>query len=62
MGRQPPCAANELYATLAMAGINAEGAAGSMIENVTKFSCTLDPAEIKDNSGGGADCSLGTDQ
>ena len=54
--------ANELYATLATAGINAEGAAGSMIENVTKFSCTLDPAEIKDNSGGGADCSLGTDQ
>ena len=50
--------ANELYATLATAGINAEGAAGSMIENVTKFSCTLDPAEIKDNSGGGADCSL----
>ena len=50
--------ANELYATLASAGITAEGAAGSMIENVTKFSCTLDPAEIKDNSGGGADCSL----
>jgi hypothetical protein len=50
--------ANELYATLATAGINAEGAAGSMIENVTKFSCTLDPAVIKDNSGGGADCSL----
>jgi len=51
--------ANEVYATLASAGITAEGAAGSMIENVTKFSCTLDPAEIKDNSGGGADCSLG---
>jgi hypothetical protein len=50
--------ANEVYATLASAGITAEGAAGSMIENVTKFSCTLDPAEIKDNSGGGADCSL----
>jgi hypothetical protein len=50
--------ANEVYATLASAGITAEGAAGSMIENVTKFSCTLDPAVIKDNSGGGADCSL----
>jgi hypothetical protein len=54
--------ANELYATLATAGINAEGAAGSMIESVTKLSCTLDPAVIKDNSGGGADCTLTTDQ
>ena len=51
--------ANELYATLATAGINAEGAAGSMIENVTKLNCTLDPAVIKDNSGGEADCSFG---
>ena len=33
-----------------------------MIENVTKLSCAFDPAEIKDNSGGGADCWLATDQ
>lgn len=51
--------ANEVYATLASAGVVAEGAAGSMIENVTKLNCTLDPAVIKDNSGGGADCSFG---
>lgn len=54
--------ANEVYATLASAGVVAEGAAGSMIESVTKLNCTLDPAVIKDNSGGGADCSFGTDQ
>jgi hypothetical protein len=54
--------ANEVYATLASAGVVAEGAAGSMIEGVTKLNCTLDPAVIKDNSGGGADCSFGTGQ
>jgi len=54
--------ANEVFATLASAGVAAEGAAGSMIESVTKLSCTLDPAEIRDNSGGGADCSFATDQ
>jgi hypothetical protein len=37
----------------------AEGAAGSMTEGVTKLNCTLDPAVIKDNSGGEADCSFG---
>jgi len=42
--------------------VAAEGAAGSMIEGVTKLNCTLDPAVIKDNSGGGADCSFGADQ
>ena len=54
--------ANELFATLGSAGVVAEGAAGSMIEGITKLNCTLDPAVIKDNSGGGADCSFGTDQ
>jgi hypothetical protein len=50
-------AANEVYATLASAGIAAEGAAGSMIQNVSKLSCTLDLGAIKQNAGGGADCS-----
>ena len=50
-------AANEVYAMLASAGITAEGAAGSMIENVSKLSCALDLGEIKQNAGGGADCS-----
>jgi hypothetical protein len=50
-------AANEVYATLASAGIAAEGAAGSMIQNVSKLSCTLDLGAIKQNAGGGASCS-----
>lgn len=54
--------ANEVFATLASAGVTAEGAAGSMIENVTKFSCTLDPGEIRQNAGGGTDCSMETGQ
>jgi hypothetical protein len=54
--------AKEVYAMLASAGAVAEGAAGSRIEGVTKLNCTLDPAVIKDNSGGGADCSFGTGQ
>jgi hypothetical protein len=54
--------ANEVFATLATAGVTAQGAAGSMIESITKLSCTLDPAVIADNSGGGADCSMQADQ
>jgi hypothetical protein len=50
-------AANELYATLASAGVNAEGAAGSMIESVTKLNCTLDLNAISQNDGSGANCS-----
>ena len=53
-------AANELYATLASAGIAAEGAAGSMIENISKLNCTLDLGALKQNAGGGADCSWET--
>ena len=54
--------ANEVNATLTAAGAIAEGAAGSMIQTVTNLSCTLDPNVIKDNSGGGADCSFATDR
>jgi hypothetical protein len=53
-------AANEIYATLAAAGVEADGAAGSNFRTVTKLVCTLDPAEIKENGGGGAECSFRT--
>ena len=49
--------ANEVYATLASAGVTAEGAAGSMIESISKLSCTLDLDAIKQSAGAGADCS-----
>lgn len=49
--------ANELYATAAMAGIVADGAAGSNVEGLSKLSCTLDPKVLKQKAGGGAECS-----
>ena len=54
--------ANEVNATLIAAGAIAQGAAGSMIQTVTKLSCTLDPNVMKENAGGGAECSFSTDQ
>ena len=54
--------ANELYATLAAAGVASEGAAGSIVESVTKLVCTLDLDEIKQKAGGGAECSFMTGQ
>lgn len=50
-------AANEIYATEAMAGVPSDGAAGSIFESLSKLSCALDPAGINDKGGGGAACS-----
>jgi hypothetical protein len=52
--------ASELFATMARAGIAAEGAAGSNIAGVSKLNCTLDVAAIKQKDGGGASCSFDT--
>ena len=52
--------ANELYATLANAGIMPEGAAGSMIVSITKLDCTIDPSMIKQKDGSGAECKYET--
>ena len=54
--------ANEIFATAAAAGIAAEGAAGSSIESISKLRCTLDPNEIMQKAGGGAECSYETGQ
>jgi hypothetical protein len=54
--------ANELFATAVVAGIAPEGAAGSSIASVSKLKCTLDPNEIKQKAGGGAECSFETGQ
>jgi hypothetical protein len=50
--------ANELFATMALAGIAPEGAAGSNIAAVSKLTCTLDVAAIKQKDGGGASCAF----
>jgi hypothetical protein len=54
--------ANEVYGTLAIAGVTSEGAAGSIIESITKLECTIDPMVIKQKAGGGADCTFETGQ
>jgi hypothetical protein len=54
--------ANEIYATMAIAGVKAEGAAGSLVESISKLECTIQPQEIKQKTGGGADCTFETGQ
>jgi hypothetical protein len=54
--------ANEIGATAAAAGIPSEGAAGSSIESISKLRCTIDPNEIMQKAGGGAQCSFETGQ
>jgi hypothetical protein len=49
--------ANELFATEAVAGVPSDGAAGSNFESLSKLNCTLDPAQLKQKAGGGAECS-----
>jgi hypothetical protein len=51
-------AANEVYATEAMAGVPSEGAAGSIFESLSKLNCTLDPKAIAGKDGSGATCSF----
>jgi hypothetical protein len=50
--------ANEIFATVALAGIPADGAAGSVFESLTKLSCTIDPGAIRQRDGSGAECSF----
>ena len=50
--------ANAIFATIALAGVPGDGAAGTIYEALSKLSCTLDPQVIKDKAGGGADCSF----
>jgi hypothetical protein len=50
--------ANELFATMLMAGVPAEGAAGSNIAGLSNLNCTLEPKVIKQKAGGGVDCTF----
>ena len=50
--------AHELFATVAEAGVPPEGAAGSIFESLSQLVCTIDPHEIKQRAGGGADCTF----
>jgi hypothetical protein len=52
--------ANEVSATAVAAGVPSEGAAGSSIESISKLRCTIDPNEIMQKAGGGANCNFET--
>lgn len=54
--------ANEVGATAAAAGVPSEGAAGSSTESISKLRCTIDPNEIMQKAGGGANCNFETGQ
>jgi hypothetical protein len=54
--------ANEVFGTLAIAGVASEGAAGSITASIMKLECTIDPMVIKQKAGGGADCTFETGQ
>jgi hypothetical protein len=49
--------ANEVYATEAMVGVPADGAAGTIYEGLATLTCTLDPQAIRQKDGSGAQCS-----
>jgi hypothetical protein len=50
--------AHEVYATIGEAGVQAEGHMGTMTESVAHLVCTIDPGEIAQKTGGGADCTF----
>ncbi len=50
--------AHEVYATLVEVGVPSEGAAGTMYESLSHLVCTIDPHEIAQRGGGGADCTF----
>jgi hypothetical protein len=52
--------ANELSATAAVAGAASGGAAGYTIESFSKLACRIDPNEIMQKAGGGAECTFET--
>lgn len=52
--------ANEIFATEALAGVPADGAAGSNFESLSKLTCTIDPNAIRQKDGSGATCSFET--
>jgi len=50
--------AHELYATMAEAGVPSEGSAGAVHESLSHLVCTINPHEIAQKGGGGADCTF----
>jgi hypothetical protein len=47
-----------LYATIAVAGVPPDGAAGSTFEALSHLDCSINPNVIKQKAGGGATCNF----
>jgi hypothetical protein len=54
--------ANELNTTASAAGVDSETAAGTVYTSFSHLACTIDPQEIKQKAGGGANCTFETGQ
>jgi hypothetical protein len=54
--------AEALYATLIWAGVPTSGAAGSIYESGKSLDCAIDPAEVRQESGGCAKCTFAVNQ
>jgi hypothetical protein len=50
--------AHELFATIAEVGVPPDGAAGTMSESLSHLACAIDSNEIKEKTGGGAECTF----
>jgi hypothetical protein len=50
--------AHELFATLLEAGAGSEGAAGRIFEVISHLTCAINPNEVKEKAGGGAECTF----
>ena len=50
--------AHEIYATIFEAGVPPDGGAGTIHESLSQLACIINPAEIVQKSGGGADCTF----
>jgi hypothetical protein len=48
--------AHELFATIGLVGVPPDGAAGTIVEGLSHLMCAINPGEIQQMSGGGADC------
>ena len=50
--------ANELYDAIAVAGVAADGGAGSIVEALHGLECMVEPGLVRQKSGAGADCTF----
>jgi hypothetical protein len=50
--------AHELYATIAEAGVSSQGSPGTIYESLSHLVCTIDPHEVAQKGGGGANCTF----